>query len=90
MFSPPTFSERIIGMMKDYNITMFDAMLWDFESFYGDANEMFWKKGKDILEATFGQYLDENGVEQNHQAFYIDIFMGRSENMELKDAKEKK
>ena len=91
MFNPPTFSERIIGMMKDYDITMFDSLLWDFESFYGDANEMFWKNGKDVLENTFNQYLCENGVAEDYCAFYTDIFMGRSENMELKsNAEEKK
>lgn len=90
MMQPQTFAERMIGMMKDYNITLFDALLWDFESYYVDATKIYSTHGIRTLENTFIQYLEENGALAGEKSFYTEIFMGRSENMELKDAKEKK
>lgn len=85
-----TFAKVIIGMMKDYNITMFDALLWDFESYpfvFGNAEKIYERSGAAILEATFKKYLTLNGVTaEEDKEFYTDIFMGRKNNMELGSA----
>jgi len=90
MLDKNTYAETIIGMMKDYNITMFDALLWDFESYpfvFGNAENVFKNKGAAILESTFRKYLSFNGItEQGDKDFYAGIFMGREKNMELRNA----
>lgn len=88
-----SFSERIIGMMNDYDITMFDALLWDFESFGFDLNKIVEGRGVTSLERSFRVYLVKNGIEDSKdEDFFADVFMGRSNNMKLgknvKDAKE--
>ena len=83
------FAERIVGMMADYEITMFDALLWDFESFGFDSEQLFKSRGINSLERSFRVYLVKNGIENvKDEDFYTDIFMGRSNNMGLtKNAK---
>jgi len=81
-----TYAERIIGMMADYKATMFDALLWDFESFCGlhGAEAIYNVDGMKALERKFRVYLVKNGIESSKdEDFYTDIFMGRSNNMEL-------
>lgn len=84
------YAEIIVGMMKDYNITMFDALLWDFESYpfaFGNAEKIYKQSGAAILESTFRKYLTLNGVTtETDKDFYTDIFMGRKNNMELRSA----
>lgn len=86
-----TYAEIIIGMMNDYNITMFDALLWDFESYpsIGSSAENFYaRSGIEALELAFREYLLLNGItDQKDKDFYTDIFMGRKNNMELCRAK---
>ena len=79
------FAEIIVGMMKDYKITMFDALLWDFESTLPiSAEELYDSQGVVILENTFRKYLVNNGIKtEKEKTFYSDIFMGRSSNMGL-------
>lgn len=90
MLDNNTYAEIIIGMMKDYKITMFDALLWDFESYpfvFGNAEKIFENKGAAILESTFRKYLSLNGItSEADKDFYTGIFMGRENNMELKSA----
>lgn len=90
MFDNKTYTEAIVGMMKDYNITMFDALLWDFESYpfvFGDAEKIFKNSGGAILESIFHKYLTLNGItSEADKNFYAGIFMGRENNMELRDA----
>lgn len=90
MLDNNTYAEIIIGMMKDYKITMFDALLWDFESYpfvFGNAEKIFENKGAAILESTFRKYLSLNGItSEADKDFYTSIFMGRENNMELKSA----
>jgi hypothetical protein len=85
-----TYAEIIVDMMNDYNITMFDALLWDFESypFVGfSAEKLYTRSGIEALELTFRDYLVLNGItDQKDKDFYTDIFMGRKNNMELRRA----
>ena len=87
-----TYAERIVGMMADYKATMFDALLWDFESFCGlhGAEAIYNVDGMKALERKFRVYLVKNGIEDSKdEDFYADVFMGRSNNMKLgKNAKE--
>lgn len=81
-----TFAERIVGMMADYKATMFDALLWDFESFCGvhGAEQIYNVDGMEALERKFRVYLVKNGIDiPKDEDFYTDIFMGRSNNMGL-------
>lgn len=84
-----SYAEIIVGMMKDYNITMFDALLWDFEStLLHNAESLYESKGIKALENAFRRYLTDNGIDaEKDKDFYADIFMGRSNNMELGIAK---
>jgi hypothetical protein len=90
MLDNKTYAETIVGMMKDYNVTMFDALLWDFESYpfvAGNAEKIFANSGAAILESTFRKYLSANGITSDaDKEFYTGIFMGRENNMELKNA----
>lgn len=86
-----TFGRRMIGMMSDYDITMFDALLWDFEGFGDgcDSEVLFETKGLEALEKRFRQYLAKCGLEEGSQDYYVGIFMGFTPNVELhKNAKE--
>lgn len=86
-----TYAERIVGMMADYNATMFDALLWDFESFceLSDPSQIYEIDGIKSLERRFRVYLVRNGIEDvKDEDFYTDIFMGRSHNMGLTKHKE--
>jgi len=87
-----TFAKHIVGMMVDNKVTMFDALLWDFETFCGihSANSIYEADGLNSLERRFRVYLVKNGIRtEKDEDFYTDIFMGRSNNMGLvKDAKE--
>ena len=79
-------AKRIIGMMNDYDVTMFDALLWDFEALARVPNaEKFWEKfGTEALERRFRQYLNMSGVSKDHHDYYTGIFMGTTPNVELK------
>ena len=81
-----SFEKAIIGMMADYKITMFDALLWDFETFLlDDAEKLYTKSGAAMLENRFRKYLTDSGVSSGRKDFYADVFMGRAANMELSD-----
>lgn len=78
------FRERIMSMMKDYNITMGTALLWDFEGFGNDLKSLL-RENK--LEDEFLFYLWQNnvyGVYTGEDHFYLDVFMGRRSDMVLK------
>jgi propanediol dehydratase small subunit len=86
-----TFEKHVVGMMADYDITMFDALLWDFESYLTqDADIIYEKAGAAVLENKFRKYLELNEVPSDRREFYADIFMGRASNMELKKDAEAK
>jgi len=79
-----SFEKTIVGMMAEYDITMFDALLWDFETFLlDDAEKLYTKSGAAMLENRFRKYLTDSGVSFERKDFYADIFMGRSANMGL-------
>ena len=79
-----SFEKTIIGMMAEYDITMFDALLWDFETFLlDDAEKMYIDSGAAMLENRFRKYLSDSGVSSERKDFYADVFMGRAANMEL-------
>lgn len=79
-----TFNERIIGMMADNNISMSDALTWDFEGFEYDIPSLYKKGGEELVEAKFEIYLVRNGLSIKDGKFYLDIFMGRTEDLALK------
>lgn len=84
MFEEQTFEQRIVTMMRDYSITFFDALLWEFECVYADAEKLFKRAGHEGLEYTFRDFLKQNGVTIKADLdYYTGIFMGREENLVL-------
>lgn len=81
-----TFNERIIGMMAEYNITMSEALLWDFEGFYFTASHIYEKFGMRGLENRFRTYLLRNGLVGPKADFYVDIFLGRANDRVLEES----
>lgn len=71
------FSSRIIGMMRDNQCTMVEALLWDFESFGYNASEDYYNHGSAYIESNFLKYLQDNGVNEATRSFYLHVFMGR-------------
>lgn len=77
-------NERIIGMMIDYNISMVDAMAWDFESFGRSIKELYEIGGEGYVEYEFEHYLWQNHIRKGDNIkFYSDVFMGRRNNFVL-------
>lgn len=80
------FHARILGMMKDYQCTMQEALSWDFEGFEFDMRNM----SKELLIDEFHFYLVNNGFDPMSDSitFYTDIILGKH-NFVLKKAKVK-
>jgi hypothetical protein len=79
------FSDRIFGMMKDYEVSMGEALWWDFEGFHHNTLEYYKRGGMELVEEKFHIYLEQNKiVEQGHKSFYVEIFMGRDDDIMLK------
>lgn len=76
------FNRRLISMMKEYGITLSDALEWDFEGF-GNIVEVSEDEG--MLEADFSYYLSQNGVDPDAWSWYTDVFMGKIADLRLKD-----
>jgi hypothetical protein len=80
------FTKSIITMMIDYELTMFDALLWDFEGFGYETEKLNQVHGALGLEKYFRSYLLKNGIDDRPNIdFYADIFMGRSANLCVKN-----
>lgn len=79
-----TFNERITGMMYDYNTSMSQALLWDFEGFTFTASLIYSKYGMRGLENRFRTYLIRNGIAGKDADFYTNIFLGRDNDRILK------
>lgn len=78
------FARRMVGMMVDYDITMFDALLWDFEA-YNNADKIYESHGAKTLERKFKRWLMGNGIrDAKDMDFYTGVFMGTGSNFELK------
>ena len=75
------FNDRIVTMMKDYQISMRQALEWDFEGFENILQQS-WEEN--MLEHDFKYYLWQNGIRDDYWPFYADIFMGRANDMGLK------
>lgn len=80
------FNTRILGMMKDYQCTMQEALTWDFESFEFDIRGM----SVELLTDEFHFYLVNNGLDPMGDSitFYTNIILGK-QNFVLKKAKVK-
>lgn len=48
------FNTRIVSMMNDYDISMSEALEWDFEGFGNDVDR---SEDEGMLEADFWYYL---------------------------------
>ena len=85
-----SFNERILGMMADHCIPMSEALWWDFEGvFYVKTTDVYKRGGFDLVEKQFRNYLINNGLtKQENLDFYTDIFMGRSEDLQLRKENE--
>lgn len=85
------FNSRIIGMMADHEITMSEALWWDFEGVnYVEAAEVCKKGGLDLVRKQFRQYLTANGfTKTSNLDFYTDIFTGKSVDLELQELRKK-
>lgn len=68
------FNERIIGMMRDNQCTMKEALEWDFEAFEFKLQNM----DRDLLRDEFVFYLVKNGIAVDSQlvTFYTSIILG--------------
>lgn len=76
------FGQRITSMMRDYDISMSTALLWDFEGFENDVKTCI-RHG--TLEEDFMYYLWQNNVYGGKVGdIYLDVFMGRKEDFILK------
>lgn len=83
-----TFATRIIDMMAEYQISMSEALLWDFESFGFTATHIYDKFGMKGIENRFRTYLLRNGITGGNADFYTDIFVGRDNDKVLKKVKD--
>lgn len=79
-----TFNDRIMGMMEDHNISMSEALLWDFEGFTFTASHIYAKYGIRGLENRFRTYLIRKCVSGKDSDFYTNIFLGRDYDRKLK------
>ena len=77
MLNVDTFDDRILGMMADYQVSMGEALLWDFESFGFTAALIYDKFGMSGIENRFRTYLLRNGIVGENANFYTGIFIGR-------------
>lgn len=68
------FSDNIIGMMEDYNISMREAIVWEAENFGVNFN----RKDGDLLEKDLYWYLSINNVKGDIADYYVDVLMHRS------------
>lgn len=66
------FSTRIMGMMEDYQCTMQEALVWDFDSM------IYREMAAGSIVDEFRSYLTMNGIDLSSEvaAFYADIFLG--------------
>lgn len=70
------FSERIVSMMRDYNISLKEAVTWDMEGF--DSYDT-----KNIRHIS--HYLVVNGLtEYDDRLFYLKVMNGEIPNIGLK------
>jgi hypothetical protein len=83
-----TFNDRIFGMMAEYQISMSEALLWDFESFGFTTYEIYDKFGMKGVENRFRTYLLRNGLVGGNADFYADIFLGRENDRVLRRIKD--
>ena len=73
------FGWRITSMMKDYDISMSKALMWDFEGFGYDVKSCF---HEGTLEDDFMFYLWQNGViELKEGELFLNVFLGKTEDM---------
>lgn len=79
-----TFDDRIIGMMADYQVSMAEALMWDFESFGFTTKHIYDKFGMNGVENRFRTYLLRNGIVGQNADFYTNIFIGRDNDRILK------
>lgn len=72
------FMERLIQMMRDYSLTLGEAIEWDMEGFHTapGANEM-------DFEYELDYYFWSNGLDYSKSRFYSDIVDGRISDIEL-------
>lgn len=82
MDADKNFRTRLVTMMKDYNISLNEAMEWDFEGFHNDVDR---SEAEGMLEPDFHYYLFQNKVDPSHYCWYTDIFMGRQSDMKLRN-----
>lgn len=83
-----TFMNRIMGMMIDHQISMSEALLWDFESFGFTTSLVYDKFGMKGVENRFRTYLLRNGLVGGQADFYTDIFLGRENDRVLRRTKD--
>jgi hypothetical protein len=71
------FTERIVSMMRDYNISLKQAVIWDMEGF-GNYNP--------TISAHIQHYLIVNGIlNVNDRLFYIKVLRGFAPDIKLKE-----
>ena len=77
-------------MMAEYQVSMSEALLWDFESFGFTAAVIYDKFGIQGLENRFRTYLLRNGLMGANADLYTDIFLGHENDRVLRKVKDAK
>jgi hypothetical protein len=71
------FNERLVSMMKDYDITLKQAIIWDMEGF----DNYNYKK-----DTHLQHYLIVNGIiDVEDRLFYLRVVKGISPDIKLRD-----
>ena len=73
------FQHRILSMMRDYEITMGEALSWDYEGF---ENDIATQLADNTLEADFDFYLWQNNVYASEIGkLATEVFFGREQDL---------
>jgi hypothetical protein len=81
------FQRRIMTMMRDYQISMGEALMWDYEGF---ENDIAFQMKDGTLEADFDFYLWQNNVYGSDIGTLCrEIFFGREQDLVVRPLKGK-
>lgn len=76
------FQRRLLGMMREYDITLGEALMWDYEGFENDISTQL---VEETLEKQFDFYLWQNnvyGTPAGDEA--TEVFFGRAQDLVIR------
>lgn len=79
------FRNTILGLMAEYNITMLEALIWEFEALFNTTGEKIFKKyGEKGMRTRFDKFMEAYGVtDEDEINFYGGVFFGSSPDFQL-------